>query len=292
MSFGIDQSSSKKKVLAVLDAVAVECPWALWEVLHVASETLRDDFDVVLSAVSSNGYALFRASDGLKDNFDVVMAAVHSNGGALVHATTRLKADPDIVMEAVLSNGGALRHASKELQADYQTALVAVKTNGYAIEWASDKLKSNPVLQSWAKLCTPLERGKRKLHAAIQRRAIALFWWRRYGVRYEPRIGHIDQTHPLDKQRIIVMKMNKKICKRLDQKRPRRVSDACTAFVDYELSESDEDEVVLRLEPAAALEVQGFQATRKRAREEIARMTTPRPTPHWSQIMNMQRCEK
>ena len=64
--------------------------------------------------------------------------------------------------------------------------------------------------------------------------------------RYEPRIGLIDFLHPVDKQRMIVMKANKKIGKLLRTKRPRPDG---YHDPDYEISDSDEEDIVAQLEP-------------------------------------------
>lgn len=88
--------------------------------------------------------------------------------------------------------------------------------------------------------------------------------------RYEPRIGLIDFSHPVDKQRMIVMKANKKIGKLLRTKRPRPDG---YHDPDYEISDSDEEDIVARLEPNEACLIHTYQTTRKLAREEIARMT-------------------
>jgi hypothetical protein len=88
--------------------------------------------------------------------------------------------------------------------------------------------------------------------------------------RYEPRIGFIDVLHPVDKQRMIVMKANKKIGKLLRTKRPRPDG---YHDPDYEISDSDEEDVVAQLEPNEVYLIHTYQTTRKLAREEIARMT-------------------
>lgn len=89
-------------------------------------------------------------------------------------------------------------------------------------------------------------------------------------MKYEPRYGPIDLSHPVDQHRATVMKYNKKIGKRLMKKRPRPEG---YRDPDYELSDSDEDEVFAKLDPEDAAAVRELQAARQCARDEIARLT-------------------
>lgn len=88
--------------------------------------------------------------------------------------------------------------------------------------------------------------------------------------KYERRIGCIDTEHPYDQKRIEVMKANKKIGLRLVKVRPRPDG---YKDPDYELSDSDEDELLPRLKPEDAAVVHAQRAIRKRAREELEHMT-------------------
>jgi len=64
---------------------------------------------------------------GLGDRLgEVVLAAVTQNGYALQHASRKLKGDREVVLAAVAQNGRALRHASRELQRDREVVLTAV----------------------------------------------------------------------------------------------------------------------------------------------------------------------
>ena len=68
--------------------------------LQYASETLKNDKDVVMVAVTQDGDALTYASETLKNDREVVMAAVTQNGHALYYASEELKNDKEVMMAA------------------------------------------------------------------------------------------------------------------------------------------------------------------------------------------------
>ena len=69
--------------------------------LEYASATLRNDRDVVLTAVQQNGRSLQYASETLRNDRDVVLAAVEQNGYSLEYASSDLKADRAVVLAAM-----------------------------------------------------------------------------------------------------------------------------------------------------------------------------------------------
>ncbi|MFZ2719188.1 MAG: DUF4116 domain-containing protein [Candidatus Absconditicoccaceae bacterium] len=87
-----------------------ECP------LEYASDKLKDDENIVLSAVKKNGYNIKYASEKLKDNKEMVLAAINENPHALEYVSDRLKDDENIVLQAIVSNGYAFKHASEKLK--------------------------------------------------------------------------------------------------------------------------------------------------------------------------------
>jgi len=54
---------------------------------------LKNDREIVLTAVQRNGNALRHASDELKKDREIVLAAVQENGSALCYASDELKKD-------------------------------------------------------------------------------------------------------------------------------------------------------------------------------------------------------
>lgn len=114
-------------------------------VLEFLSVEYKSDAVIVQAAVKQTWKALRHASDDLKDNFKIVMSAVkqHGGGAALRYVSMRLRGNRDIVFEAVKRDGGALKFASDTLKNDYTIVLTAVKQVGNMLSEASDTLKDN-----------------------------------------------------------------------------------------------------------------------------------------------------
>ena len=79
--------------------------------------------EIVLAAVTKNGWALEYASTEMQADREIVLAAVTKNGAALEYASTEMQADRKIVLAAVTKNGAALKFASAEMQADRKFVL-------------------------------------------------------------------------------------------------------------------------------------------------------------------------
>ena len=99
-----------------------------------------NDFEVILTAVKSNGFALNYASDRLKDNKEIVLEAVKNNGMALKWVSPRLQNDKDVVLEAIKNDGWALKYASDKFKDNKELILIALKDEGLALEFVSDRL--------------------------------------------------------------------------------------------------------------------------------------------------------
>ncbi|MBA3722029.1 MAG: DUF4116 domain-containing protein, partial [Parachlamydiaceae bacterium] len=99
------------------------------EALNYA-EHFQDDEDVVLESIKYHPKSFSYASTRLKNNFNIVLAAVSKDGVALEHVSKELKNDPHIVMTATKNNGNALRFANKSFLEKREYVLEAVKTAG------------------------------------------------------------------------------------------------------------------------------------------------------------------
>ncbi|CAJ1452031.1 unnamed protein product [Effrenium voratum] len=110
--------------------------------LQSAPWSLRCDKELVAEACWANGLALQHAPE-LKDDWEVVMCAVSRNGTALMWASPELQADKEVVSRAVCESGGALAYASQELRADRDVVLAAVRQRGIALRYASEDLKAD-----------------------------------------------------------------------------------------------------------------------------------------------------
>ena len=115
--------------------------------LQWASETLRNDKDIVMIAVKQNGMALQWAPETLRNDKNIVKAAVQQNGMALQWAPEILKNNKEIVMEAIQQDGFALTWASKEFKKDINIIMEAIQQNGLALAVASEESKQNPILE-------------------------------------------------------------------------------------------------------------------------------------------------
>jgi hypothetical protein len=110
---------------------------------HSSPKYWKGDEEVVLAAVSNDGFALAYASNELKNNKRIVLAAVHNKGRALMCASIELKSDEEVVLAAVENDGLSLLHAVDGMKACKRVALVAVKQNGLALSYVSATLKGD-----------------------------------------------------------------------------------------------------------------------------------------------------
>eukprot|EP00929_Paragymnodinium_shiwhaense_P105163 TRINITY_DN70081_c0_g1_i1.p1 TRINITY_DN70081_c0_g1~~TRINITY_DN70081_c0_g1_i1.p1 ORF type:complete len:446 (+),score=106.44 TRINITY_DN70081_c0_g1_i1:151-1488(+) len=95
--------------------------------LEHAPASVKDDKEVVLSALRLDGYALQYASDALRAERDVVLEAVKTSGGSLAYAHASLRADPEFVLSAVALSPGALTGCAEELRMDQEFVLRALE---------------------------------------------------------------------------------------------------------------------------------------------------------------------
>jgi hypothetical protein len=84
--------------------------------LEQASARLRNDYQVVMTAVERDPTAIQYASRLMKDDKDIIRMAIRADGLLLRYASTRLRNCRDIVHEAVRENSEAIKYASKDLQ--------------------------------------------------------------------------------------------------------------------------------------------------------------------------------
>jgi hypothetical protein len=136
--------------------------------LH-ASDSLRQDIDVVTAAIRTDGKAIAFVSEKLRNNVDLVLESLHNgaglnyfkylplklqnrknlilalkNGGGLVDdIPINLRSDKEIVMYAVMDYGKNLCQASIELKNDKAIVLAAVTSCGEVLENASHQLRND-----------------------------------------------------------------------------------------------------------------------------------------------------
>ncbi len=106
-----------------------------------ASESLKDNKDLVLAVIQVDYRALCFASDRLKNDEEVVFVAVRQNSRALKHASERLKGDKDTVRAALWQDPWeALRSAGEALKDDKEFMLFVIKKYPKQYGFASDRL--------------------------------------------------------------------------------------------------------------------------------------------------------
>jgi hypothetical protein len=108
-----------------------------------ASDRLKSDKGVMMSAVSAHGRAL-RYTQTLRDDPSITLAAVTNDGDALQMASGSLRSDKAIVLAAVRQNPWALAYASEDLRADVDVVIEAVKGDKGAIKCAATEAVQHP----------------------------------------------------------------------------------------------------------------------------------------------------
>lgn len=99
------------------------------EALKYASEELRGDKEVVLTALETNKddfgikYTLKYASEELRGDREVVLAAINGDGRALKYASKELRQDRELVLTAMSKYGNAISYASQDMQEEVLVAL-------------------------------------------------------------------------------------------------------------------------------------------------------------------------
>ena len=100
---------------------------------------LRQDREIVLDAVKSDGLNLEAADEKLQGDREIVLAAVKSNGNAFEFADEKLQGDREIVIEALWSRyewgdyQGVYPYVSRELMTSTEFILDAIKEFGSEI---------------------------------------------------------------------------------------------------------------------------------------------------------------
>lgn len=151
-----------------MSAIFSSAPPAYTETSSMEHATMaqRADRDFVLRHVAHNGRELQYASEKLKDDREVVMTAVTNDGmHALRHASNRLfkdielqqlaffskESDKEYVMRDVARYGSHLQYASEALKDDKEIVITAVTNAGWnALRHASERLKVDEELQKLA----------------------------------------------------------------------------------------------------------------------------------------------
>lgn len=118
------------------------CPQAL----GYASDRLRNDFDLVSQVVQSSSTfsVLSFASQDLKNNKEIVLTAIRRNPFAYLEASDALQKDEQVAMEAISQRGVLLYHAPMSIQDNLEIVLRAVENDPWGYEFVkSDSIKNH-----------------------------------------------------------------------------------------------------------------------------------------------------
>lgn len=99
--------------------------------IHWLSDESQDDYNIIMTAIkhSKPGTNILQyASQRLRDNFDIVMSAVKKHGQAIEYASERLRDNYDIMKESIKNNCYSYDHASEGLKNNIDLAVLAFET--------------------------------------------------------------------------------------------------------------------------------------------------------------------
>ncbi len=136
--------------------------------LKYASESIRNDIEVVLAAIQKDGRAISYVSDNLKKNVDIVFESLKNgaglsyfkylpfelqnrenllltlkNGGGDIDLIPINFRDKELLMSAIKYYAKNLSQASAELKNDKEIVLAAVKSFGELLEFVSYELRND-----------------------------------------------------------------------------------------------------------------------------------------------------
>lgn len=117
--------------------------------LQYVSERLRNDTDIVMSAIKTDGLNLKFAGQAFKNDKSLAIMAIENNG-SIEFLSKDLKNDSEIVLLALKNSGSQLKYAGDAFKKDKDIVLMACQDNIENIQYASLEIQeeighSNPV---------------------------------------------------------------------------------------------------------------------------------------------------
>jgi len=110
--------------------------------LQHASEQLKGDEEVVLTAISIWDGAWQYASEDLKNNKDFVFMAYRRRWWFRVYVTPHISTLKELMLLVASRDGAHLKYFSDKFKDDKDTVLKAVKKDGAALLYASEQLRA------------------------------------------------------------------------------------------------------------------------------------------------------
>lgn len=112
-------------------------------ILEYAPDHVKSNKRVVIAAVEQNGFALEFTTETLQDDFQIVMIALTKDGMVLKFASKHLCANKEVVLKAVRLDPFALAFACRTIRDDKEIVLIAVRLFGMVLEYASSRLRKD-----------------------------------------------------------------------------------------------------------------------------------------------------
>eukprot|EP01080_Neovahlkampfia_damariscottae_P008618 gene8618-565_t len=104
---------------------------------------LRDDFEVVLSAIKKNRNLLELASDNLKNNKKLIQEAIKIDPKLIDYASEILKNDVEIMTKVVEISGICLRYGSDEIKKNKEIVLKAINNSPFSICYVAPEMSDD-----------------------------------------------------------------------------------------------------------------------------------------------------
>ena len=119
-------NNNNNEIQSIIDTINSQKNFDIIFFKNLSTE-LRNNYDIVFTAVSNYPYSLELASKELKNNEKIVLTAVSNCSSSLAYASPELRNNKDIVLVAVAKDAFSFQYASDELQNNLETLRVYKK---------------------------------------------------------------------------------------------------------------------------------------------------------------------
>ncbi|MCP8351723.1 DUF4116 domain-containing protein [Candidatus Synchoanobacter obligatus] len=110
--------------------------------LELASDTLKNDRDVVFAATQEDSAALLYASQALLSHKPNALALVAEVGSSIEYLPSALRRDDDVIDAAMQQDPGAIQYVLSESITEAR-ALMAVQSNGFLYRYVGTEMQRN-----------------------------------------------------------------------------------------------------------------------------------------------------
>ena len=111
--------------------------------LILASEELKNDFDVVMTAVKNFSWSIEDAGEKARDNKDIIKEVLKKNSTYIEYASDRLRDDDEIMGIALEKNHWNLRFASDRIKDNKDLVISLIKKCSGVVKYASPRLQND-----------------------------------------------------------------------------------------------------------------------------------------------------